>query len=45
MPAHQDRDEISLELVTIAGAAYAMQADLFHCESLRRHSLLSADSL
>ena len=30
MPAHQDRYEISLEVVTIAGTAYAMQADLSH---------------
>ena len=28
MPPHQDRYEVSLELVTIAGTEYAMQADL-----------------
>ena len=30
MPPHQDRYEVSLELVTIAGTEYAMQADLSH---------------
>ena len=34
MPAHQDRYEISLELVTIAGTVYAMQADLSHYEDV-----------
>ena len=34
MPTHQDRYEISLELVTIAGTAYAMQADLSHYEDV-----------
>ena len=33
MPPHQDRYEVSLELVTIAGTEYAVQADLFqYCE-------------
>ena len=30
MPTHQDRYEINLELVTIAGTVYAMQTDLSH---------------
>ena len=34
MPTHTDRDEISLELVTIAGAVYAMQANLSHYEDV-----------
>ena len=34
MPTHQDRYEISLELVAIAGTVYAMQADLSHCEDV-----------
>ena len=34
MPAHQDRYEINLELVTIAGTVYAMQADLSHYEDV-----------
>ena len=34
MPTHQDRYEISLELVTIAGTVYAMQADLSHYEDV-----------
>ena len=34
MPTHQDRYEVSLELVTIAGTVYAMQADLSHCEDV-----------
>ena len=34
MPTHQDRYEINLELVTIAGTVYAMQADLFHYEDV-----------
>ena len=33
-PPHQDRYEVSLELVTIAGTEYAMQADLSHCEDV-----------
>ena len=34
MPTHQDRYEINLELVTIAGTVYAMQADLSHYEDV-----------
>ena len=34
MPPHQDRYEVSLELVTIAGTEYAMQADLSHYEDV-----------
>ena len=34
MPTHQDRYEVSLELVTIAGTEYAMQADLSHYEDV-----------
>ena len=34
MPTHQDRYEINLELVTIAGTVYAMQADLSHYENV-----------
>ena len=34
MPPPQDRYEVNLELVTIAGTEYAMQADLFHCEDV-----------
>ena len=34
MPTHQDRHEVSLELVTIAGTVYAMQADLSHYEDV-----------
>ena len=34
MPPHQDRYEVSLELVTIAGTEYAMQADLSHHEDV-----------
>ena len=34
MPPHQDRYEVSLELVTIAGTEYAMQADLSHFEDM-----------
>ena len=34
MPTHQDRYEINLELVTIAGTVYAMQADLSHYEDI-----------
>ena len=34
MPPHQDRYEVSLELVTTAGTEYAMQADLSHCENV-----------
>ena len=34
MPTHQDRYEVSLELVTIAGTEYATQADLSHYEDV-----------
>ena len=34
MPPHQDRYEVSFELVTIAGTEYAMQADLSHYEDV-----------
>ena len=34
MPTHQDRYEINLELVTIAGTVYAMQTDLSHYEDV-----------
>ena len=34
MPPHQDRYEVSLKLVTIAGTEYAMQADLSHNEDV-----------
>ena len=34
MPTHQNRYEISLELVTIAGTVYVMQADLSHYEDV-----------
>ena len=34
MPPHQDRYEVRLELVTIAGTEHAMQADLSHCEDV-----------
>ena len=34
MPPNQDRYEVSLELVTIAGTEYAMQADLSQCEDV-----------
>ena len=34
MPTHQDRYEINLELVTIAGTENAMQTDLFHYEDV-----------
>ena len=34
MPPHQDRYEVSLELVTIAGTEYAMQADLSQNEDV-----------
>ena len=34
MPPHQDRYEVSLELVTIAGTEYAMQADLSQYEDV-----------
>ena len=34
MPTHQDRYEINLELVTIAGTVYATQADLSHYEDV-----------
>ena len=34
MPPPQDRYEVSLELVTIAGTEYAMQADLSHYEDV-----------
>ena len=32
MPPHQDRHEVGLKLVTIAGTEYAMQVDLSHYE-------------
>ena len=34
MPTPQDRYEINLELVTIAGTVYAMQTDLSHYEDV-----------
>ena len=34
MPPYQDRYEVSLQLVTIAGTEYAMQADLSQCEDV-----------
>ena len=34
MPPPQDRYEVSLELVTIAGTEYAMEADLSHFEDV-----------
>ena len=34
MPPNQDRYEVSLELVTIAGTEYAMQADLSQYEDV-----------
>ena len=34
MPPPQDRYEVNLELVTIAGTEYAMQADLSHFEDV-----------
>ena len=34
MPTPQDRYEINLELVTIAGTVYAMQTDLTHYEDV-----------
>ena len=34
MPPPQDRYEINLELVTIAGTVYAMQTDLSHYEDV-----------
>ena len=34
MPTHQDRYEINLELVTVAGTVFAMQTDLSHCEDV-----------
>ena len=33
-PTHQDRYEVSLELVTIADTEYATQADLSHYEDV-----------
>jgi len=34
MPPHQDRYEVNLELVTLAGTEYEMQADLSHYEDV-----------
>ena len=34
MPTPQDRYEINLELVTVAGTVYAMQTDLSHYEDV-----------
>ena len=34
MPPHQDRNEVSLELIAIAGTEYATQADLSHYEDV-----------
>ena len=49
MPPPQDRYEINLELVTIAGTVYAMQTDLSHYEDVAELKddifCFSADSL
>ena len=34
MPPPQDRYEVNLKLVTVAGTEYAMQANLSHCEDV-----------
>ena len=34
MPLPQDRSEVNLELVTVAGTEYTMQANLSHCEDI-----------
>ena len=48
MPPNRDRYEVSLDLVTIAGTEYTMQANLTQCEDVAELEddilLLSADS-